>query len=88
MKGGGGVPGTGMPVAPVGSLRLQMCSRIIRSRVAVSVSARVSAVQVGMGVGRIQGRNSRRLVVSTREGADLQVWTPRSMELRCVSVCV
>lgn len=54
----------------------------------MSVSARVSAVQVGMGVGRIQGRNSRRLVVSTREGADLQVWTPRSMELRCVSVCV
>ena len=40
-KGGGGVPVTGMPVASVGSLRLQMCSRIIRSRVARSVSARV-----------------------------------------------
>lgn len=77
-----------MPVAPVGSPRLQMCSRIIRSRVAVSVSARVSAVQVGMGVARIQGKNSRRLAVSTREGADLQDWTPRFMELGCVSVCV
>lgn len=54
----------------------------------MSVSARVSAVQVGMGVARIQGKNSRRLAVSTREGADLQNWTPRFMELGCVSVCV
>jgi hypothetical protein len=32
----------------------------------------VSAVQVGMGVGRIQGKNSRRLALSTREGADIR----------------
>lgn len=71
-KGGGGVPGTGMPVAPVGSLCLKMCSRIKEQGCCYECEcARLSAVQVGMGVGRIQGKNSGGLAVSTREGADL-----------------